>query len=265
MEEKLKSAIERFQKAPTSLEAYKAISDFVKIVITVPEYIARVEENSENVLLSKFDLYIDKANLSKEHIAKKQAILHQIDPLFPLRNLHTVYLSLQPEHFDSACTLLFKGFNPDDPMPKADKEEYQLLLDKVYKGISPFLKTEATTEPAQEMKVKFYDEEKRTLAIGNFTIIIAKNEGNNNAHEIMAYIFLDKIDDSTAKFYYAEIAEKRFEDSYNSKNKYAHQPYSGACKRINDKVKDETNGLINDFLIFNHSTLGYVRVNPKYL
>lgn len=275
MEEKLKSAIERYQKAPTSLEAYKAISDFVELVLAVSEFIKQVEEEGEKIRIAQAELNADKGwnyglrgrdlDEHNKRRDKKYEALFQLDPWFPLHNLRLIQVGIQPENIVSNSDWLFHRFGPDDPLPKADREEYQLFMDKLYKKILPFLKAETKEESLEEIKVKAYDEEKRTLIIGSYQVIIAKNEGNNNAHEIMAYIFIDKKDDLTAKFYYADIADERFKASYNSKNKQAYQSYSGACERINDKVKDATNGQVKKFLIFNHSVLGFVQVNPKYL
>lgn len=131
--------------------------------------------------------------------------------------------------------------------------------------LKPEIKPETDEQLPEDLKVKFYDEEKRTLAIGNYTIPIAKHEGNNNAHEIMAYIFVDNKENLHEKFYYVDIAEKRFGGEYDGKNKNAHQPYSGACQRINQIVKDATDGKVKEFLDYNHSALGFVRVNPEYL
>lgn len=144
-------------------------------------------------------------------------------------------------------------------------EKFNQFLQKISDRINK-LKSEQTIKKAQEkIKVKSYDEENKILTIGNFKIKIAKNEGNNNAHEIMTHIFIDNKDNLRGKFDYSVIAEKRFGANYKASDKYAQQPYSGACQRINQIIKDETNGNVKDFLIYNHSKLGDVRVNPNYL
>jgi hypothetical protein len=120
------------------------------------------------------------------------------------------------------------------------------------------------SKPEEEIKVKFYSERNRRLLLGKYRIQIARHEGNNNAHEIMAYIFTDNRENLEDKFFYSEIAEKRFGAKYNSKDKYAHQPYSGACERINEIVMRATDGKVKEFLKFNHSKIGHVKVNPKY-
>lgn len=273
MQDKLKNIIEKFKKSQNSLESYQAISEFMEIVIAVPEYIAQVEKEGEVIYQEKIKLNADKGwnyglggKELKEHNKwrdRKSKALHELDPLFPLRNLNNVYEGIKPENILACSDWLYRFQSPDEPLPEDDKEEYQMFLDKVFKKVIPFLKVEKTE--TENPKVKFYDEEKRVLHIGNYEISIAKNEGNNNAHEIMAYIFIDNKDSLKDKLYYAEIAEKRFEADYNRRNKYAYQPYSGTCKRINQIIKDATDSKIKDFLILNYSTLGHIEINPKYL
>ncbi len=268
MKEQLKNIIERFHNSRTSLEVYQAISDFVEIIIAVPEFIAQVEKEGEIIHNAKIALNRDKGDYSKKHNRrrdKKGEALHQLDPIFPLRNLYSVHDGIKTENIADNTDWLFCRFGPDEPMPIEDKIEYRMFINKLYKKIVPFLKNKTEEKHAEEIKVKSYDEANKTLNIGNYKIQIAKNEGNNNAHEIMAYIFMDNKNNLNDKFYYAEIAKKRFEADYNSRNKYAHQPYSGACKRINDRIKDVTDGQIKEFLIFDYSTLGHIEVNPKYL
>ena len=267
MKEKLENIIKRFQDSQTSLESYQAISDFVEIIINVPEFIAQVEKEGEIIHNAKSENNRDKGDYSKkhnEHRTKKHIALCQLDPLFPLRNLTYVYEGIKIENIADDSDWLFCNFSPDDPMPDTDKWEYIDYINKVYKKALPFLEVKKE-EKKSELKVKSYNEETKTLIIGDLKILIAKNEGNNNAHEIMSYIFVDKIDNLKDKHYYSEIAKNRFEVLYNSDDKYAHQPYSGACKRINDIIKDTTDGQIKEFLIFNYSSLGHTQINSKYV
>lgn len=267
MKKQLEIIIKRFQNSKTSLESYQAISDFVEIIISIPKFIAQVEKEGEIIYNAKIALNKDKGDYSKEHNerrSRKSKALHQLDPIFPLRNLHSVYKGIKTENIANSSGWLFSDFNPDDPMPEYDKKEYQSFLDKLYKKVIPFLEVKKE-EKKNELKIKSYDEKTRTLIIGDIKILIAKNEGNNNAHEIMTYIFIDNKNNLNDKFYYSEIADKRFEADYNSENKYAPQMYSGACKRINDIIKDVTSGQTKELLIFNYSTKGHIQVNSKYV
>lgn len=265
MKEKLENAIYRFHISQTSLEAYQAISVFVELIMPLTELIDAIEKERKDIYDKKIEIYNHKRDYTNEYRGRQMEILHSLDTLFCLKNLHDVYRALKPENFLEESYWMFRHFNPDKPMPAGDKEEYRQYMERVYKKALPFLKVENKSQDLEKIKIKSYNETTKILTIGNYKIPIAKNEGNNNAHEIMAYIFIDNKDNLKDKFYYSEIAEKRFGAHYDSKNKYAHQPYSGACDRINDRVKDATNGQVKDFLIFNYSSMGDVRVNPKYL
>lgn len=269
MREQLEKTINRFKNSQTSLETYQAISDFVEIIISVPEFIAQVEKEGEIIHNAKVANNRDKGDYSKKHNERRDRIhiaLHQLDPTFPLRNLHDVYFGMKIENIANESSWLFHRFGPDEPMLREDKIEYGMFINKLYKKILPFLKDKTEEKHPKEIKVKSYDENRKVLNIGNFEIPIARNEGNNNAHEIMAYIFVDNKSNLKNKFYYADMAKERFEDeNYNSKDKDAHQKYSGACKRINERIKDITNGQVKELLIFNYSTKGHVQVNPKYI
>lgn len=269
MNEQLKDIMKRFKESQTSLEAYQAISDFVEIIIAVPEFIAQVEKEGENIHNAKIAVNRDKGDYSKEHNRRRDKMdraLHQLDPIFPLRNLHNVYHGIKTENIVDNTDWLFCRFGPDDLMPTEDKIEYRMFMDKLYKKILPFLKNKTEEKHIEEIKVRSYDEERKILTIGNYQILIAKNEGDNNAHEIMAYIFIDHKNNLKDKFYYSEIAKERFEDeNYTDKGKKAHQLYSGACDRINERIKDETDGKIKEFLKFNYSYKGHIIINPDYL
>ncbi len=267
MEEKLKSAIERFQNASTSLEAYKAISAFVEIVITVPKYIARAEEVGKSIHEAQMDLHVNKTDYSNEQLAKKRNVFHQLDPLVPLRNLHMIYMSLKPEYFDGACIALFKRFNPNDPLPKADKEEYQMFLDKVYKTILPFLPKEKKqirkklAQSKQEIAPLSFDSEKSILhLIGKEVKTSIKQNDRTNGHYVLQHIFTAK-EGLKQQYPYAEIAEDTFKSEYTEKSEW--RKYYRACMDINDKARKQTG--IDDFLIFSTGRTGWARVNEKYL
>ena len=275
MQKELDKAIEKFKNSQTSFESHEAISDFIKIVIEIPAFIEQAEKEGEIINNAKIELNADKGlDLSssdrKQHNKRRDMqskALHQLDPLFPLQNLHNVHIGIQPENIPYSVAWLYAWFSPDEPMRESDKKEYQLFIDKIYKKVIPFLgaKDEIDPQESEVLKFKNYDEETKTLTIGKYAIQIAKNDGDNNAHDIMTHIFVNNKDDLKIKFDDADIAGKMFGFDYNAKDKYSHQPYSGACKRINNKIQLETNGRIKNFLDFNYSTRGYVKINQKYL
>jgi len=262
--ELLENSIKLFEEAPTSLEAYKAISDFVETIYKMENY-----KDFINLLEKEADVInqeiADLRAYRNEFRERQNEVLHQLNTWVFFDILMGLHNAMKPENYGKMiCGVYFNSFNPDDPMPEHHKKEYRLYLDKVYKKALPFLRS--NEQKSVEIKFKSYNEETRILTVGDHKVLIAKRGGNNNAHEIMAYIFIDNKDKINDKFYYSEIALKRFEDEhYNPKNKYAYQPYSGACDRINDIIFKDTNGEVKDFLTFDYSTLGYIEVNPKYL
>lgn len=152
MKNKLEKTIEKYKNSPTSLEAYQAIFDFTEIVLAIPEYIAQVEKEGEIIHQEMIDLNADKGwnyGLSgkdlkrhNEYRSKKSKALHELNPAFPLNNLHAVYEGIKPENIADNSAWLFNRFSPDEPLPEADKKEYQLFLDKVFKKVIPLLKEE---------------------------------------------------------------------------------------------------------------------------
>ena len=152
MQEKLKNILEKFKESQNSLESYQAISEFVEIVITVPEYIAQVEKEGEIFYQEKIKLNADKGwnyglggKELKEHNKwrdRKSKALHELDPLFPLRNLNNVYEGIKPENISACSDWLYRSQSPDEPLSKTGKEEYQMFLDKVFKKVIPFFKVE---------------------------------------------------------------------------------------------------------------------------
>ena len=152
MQDKLKNIIEKFKESQTSLEAYQAISEFVEIVIAVPEYIAQVEKEGEIIYQEKIKLNADKGwnyGLSGKELDehnkwrdRKSKALHELDPFFPLRNLNNIHEGIKPENISACFDWLYRSQSPDEPLSKTDKEEYQMFLDKVFKKVIPFLKVE---------------------------------------------------------------------------------------------------------------------------
>lgn len=277
MQEKLKSAIEKYRNAPTSLEAYKAISDFMEIVMNIPEYIASAEQEGEAIREEMVKLNADKGwNYGlqgrdlEEHNkrrAKKQDALAQLDPWFPLHNLHLIHTGIQPENILNNTDWLFHRFGPDDPLPKTDREEFQEYLDKTYKKILPFLPKdqeeikEINIQPKQDIKPLSFDDEKSILYFSRKEIRISiKKNGKTNGHYVLQHIFNSE-EGLSQEYHYAEIAEDTFCSEYREKT--AWKKYYRACEDINEKIRKQTS--IDDFLVFTTGRTGLVRINEKYL
>jgi hypothetical protein len=280
MEEKLKSAIERYQKAPTSLEAYKAISDFVELIMTVPEFIKQVGEEGEKIRIAQAELNADKGwnyglrgrdlDEHNKRRGQKYEALFQLDPWFPLHNLRLIHTGIQPENIVSNTDWLFHRFGPDDPLPKADREECQLFIDKLYKKILPFLPKEdekikeevaIVTEEKEEAKPLSFDEERSTLCLTGKEIKISiKQNDRTNGHYVLQHIFTAE-EGLKQQYPYAEIAEDTFKSEYTGKNEW--RKYHRACEDINKKARKQAG--IDDFLIFTTGRTGWVKINEKYL
>ncbi|MFC1730769.1 hypothetical protein ACFL6I_10595 [candidate division KSB1 bacterium] len=110
-----------------------------------------------------------------------------------------------------------------------------------------------------------FDEEKSVLSVGGFEIQIARQNKLTNEHKILKYIF-EHEDNIRDEFFYADIAEEEFGESLEEykKSKDGWRRYHSACKSINEKVRNATDGKIDQFLIFNSTSFGKVRINSKY-
>jgi hypothetical protein len=270
MQKQLAKIIDRYRNSSISLESYRAIYDFVEIVHKIPGFLDLVKKDGERTRKAYMELALRKPDYKKESLSKAQSeslsqshvSIHQMDTSFQYRELLSVYEHLKQDDFYINSVTLFQLSKPDEPLTKADKEEYQKYLDKIYQKVLPQLRK---NESQEEIKVKYYDEDEKILVLGNYKIKIAKHEGNNNAHEIMAHIFVDNKKNLRKRFFYAEIAEERFGEEYNKDYKYAYQKFSGACGRINGIIMKATDGKAKDFLEFGYSRLGHIEVNPEYI
>jgi len=271
MKKQLEKIIQKFKDSKTTQDSYLAISEFVELVFQNDTFVKYTSTEGNRIKIKLMELNADKGDCSKEwnkYRAEKYNALWEMDPWFPLKNLHNIHVGIQSKDLDYASEVLYAYTGPHNPMRDQDKKEYQMYLNKTYRNILPFIKegvNESIETPLENLKYKSFDEDSSILTIGQLEIPIAKNKGNNKMHEIMMYLFIDHKEDLTKEFFYADIADERFGTEYNSKDKYAFKPYSTACDGINNKIKDATNGKIVDFLQPNYSKLGFVTINQKYL
>ena len=66
-------------------------------------------------------------------------------------------------------------------------------------------------------------------------------------------------------FFYSEIAENEFNELDYKERKNNWRTYFRACQDINDKILNQTNELVKDFLKFNTGKKGNASINKKYL
>ena len=206
--------------------------------------------------------------LHNEYRARKSEALHQLDPVFPLRNLNNVRLGIQSENIANNSDWLFRWSEPDEPLRESDKKEYQGFIDKLYKKIVPFLEKEAIKEVPTEIILPKDDDaiiwdsdfnsEKSTLYIGKYEIKISKRENPTFGHFVLKHIF-NSPEELSEEFPYKDIWEQAVNDTMKDFNA---RSYFRGCEEIQIKVSQGTNFAINDFLIFNSI---HVRINPKYL
>jgi hypothetical protein len=111
----------------------------------------------------------------------------------------------------------------------------------------------------------YFDEKKSILFIKGQKIYINKQERMTNAHKILKYIFIDNKDNLKDNFFYSEIAEDEFGELEYKERKNNWKKYNRTCQYINDKIREQTNNTIVEFLKYNTGSKGKVKINKKYL
>lgn len=281
MKKELDESIEKFKNSQTSFESYQAISDFVKIIIEVPEFIAYVEKEGKIIRNERIKLRDDRGSdlrgsALEEHNKRrniKGETLFQLDPVFPLRNLMDVNFGIQPENIVENSIWLFKRFTVGEPLPEADRKEYQGFIDKLYKIILPFLKEEQKENPKEQEEKQV--EEKNILKgidftpstgilyIENYQVEISSDLNDKTlGHQILSYIFTSE-EELGAAHSFKEISKS--DDSlgdYDSVSNFWRK-YPRACAYTNEKIREKTG--LADLFIFGKGKTGTVKINPKYL
>lgn len=277
MKESLEKAIAQFREARTSLEAYRAISSFVQMLLTLPKFIKAIEDEGEKINFEQRKLNADKGHhlswselkVHNEWRARKSEALHQLDPYFPFINLYKIHQAVQPEEITSGTSWLFNRFGPDDPLPVSDRKEFQLYLDKLYTKAAPFLpkekahpkkKTKTPKKKKAALSPSFDVEKSILLLIGKQVLVSVKSNGKTNGHYVLQHMFTAE-EGLNQQYPYAEIAQDAFNSDYEGKT--AWRKYYRACEDINERVRKKTGK--DDFLIFTTGRTGWVQVNEKYL
>lgn len=122
------------------------------------------------------------------------------------------------------------------------------------------------TKPKVINKNPTFNNVESVLSVEGFDVRIALQDKETNEHKILKYIFITN-DDIGRDYDYEEIAENEFgelsEDYILSDDGW--RRYQTACSSINKKVREASNNKVREFLIFNASKSGKVRINPEYL
>ena len=281
MQKQLDEIIQRYKNSQTTLEAYEAISDFVKIIETFSGFIEEVESEGEKNRIEQIKLNADKGwdyglkgkelKLHNEYKARKSEALHQLDPVFPLRNLNNVRLGIQSENIANNSDWLFRWSRPNEPLRESDKKEYQGFIDKLYKKLVPFLEKESTKEiatetisPKEDDLVAWdldFNSENSILYLGKYEIRISKRKNDKTTGHFILKHIINSDEEISREYSYKEIAQTEFDDNYEKDD--AWRKYHHACEYTNEQIRKVTG--IDDFLIYTTYKTGEVKINKKYL
>lgn len=102
-----------------------------------------------------------------------------------------------------------------------------------------------------------FDEKNSILNVSGFGIKVARQTNRPVEHAIVKHFFDNDVKET---YSYSELRQSGVHD-----NDVEESTYINACKALNKKVEDSTNGKIKKFIIFGSSTDGDVRINPIYL
>lgn len=108
-----------------------------------------------------------------------------------------------------------------------------------------------------------FDENNGVLRIGNYSINIDLQNKKTLANDLLSFLKKD-FNEEADYFDIANHITGGIDKIKYSKDKY-HLKIFRACKDIQEKVKEQTKYKIEDFLLFNSSLRGSVKINPKYL
>lgn len=110
-----------------------------------------------------------------------------------------------------------------------------------------------------------FDKDRSLLIINGYEVKISTRDQKTVAHDILEYIFIDHEKNLGDEFFYSEIAFDKFGDEKYTSNQTAWRKYHAACMDIQDKIRKASTDQIKDFLIYNASQKGRVKINEKYL
>jgi hypothetical protein len=191
-----------------------------------------------------------------------------------------IYRLIKEKILKDKETIWYEQYGPEnDFIKETDGESYNITVN--YEEFNKFSKEldirigEVKWTPPEIYQIKEkamngvdFNEENATLTIGTYSIQIDQKNKKTLAHNILSLFkndFQKEID-------YPDIFEdvegmnmsiKKHKDRYYEKHYYL-KIYL-ACKDIQEKIQKKTEFKIKDFLIFNSSQTGRVKINKKYL
>ena len=118
----------------------------------------------------------------------------------------------------------------------------------------------------KEVRQTYFNEAKSILFVLGEAVPISKNNKSTNAHKILKHIFITNRNNLEDDFFYSEMAMDEFGDlEYADKSKNKWRRYYDICRDIQDKIIKHTEKSIDNFLVFECSKIGKVKINPTYL
>lgn len=158
--------------------------------------------------------------------------------------------------FDNLCRLFSKPYS---------KEMLELSFKVINSNVFNQLDQKCFfTEDEPDGKT-YFNHKKSILYIKGQKVLINRQDKITNAHKILKYIFVDNKENLKDDFFYSEIAEDEFGELEYKDRKNSWRTYFRACQDVNEKILNQTNELVKDFLEFNTGRKGKVSVNKKYL
>jgi hypothetical protein len=282
MQKQLEATIEKFKNSQTSLDSYQAVSDFVRIILEVPEFIKQVEAEGERIRIAHIELNADKGwtyglrgrELDKhnENRGKKWEALFQLDSSFQLSELETIHEWLQSENMTDTA-LLFQNCKPDDALPESERKRYQGFIDKLYKKVIPFLGKEVVEEITTEIILPKEEPAKTSPENTNWENITIKFLNDYDV-EIKNGSKISKADYTQMGF-----ADERINNEQETKAKESwkllhyfsinNNVFSlNASRRENDKHKkrkQELSGLLKNYFKITDDPIFYDKAKKEYL
>ena len=158
--------------------------------------------------------------------------------------------------FDNLCRLFSKPYS---------KEMLELSFKVINSNVFDQLDQKCFLDEGKKDGETYFEEKKSVLYIKGQKILINRQDKITNAHKILKYIFIDNKKNLEDDFFYSEIAENEFNELDYKERKNNWRTYFRACQDINEKILNQTNELIKDFLEFNTGKKGKASINKKYL
>ncbi len=145
------------------------------------------------------------------------------------------------------------------------KKMLELSLEVINSEVFNRLDQKVFCEDDEHDGETYFDEQKGILYIKGERVEINKQDKITNAHKILRHIFVTNKDNTGDDFFFSEIAEDEFHELDYKGRPNNWRKYARACEHINAKVKEQTDGVVIDFLIFTSGDTSKVKVNTKYI